>query len=188
LRIRFWHVLGGINPRGRCVLTSSQQAWNHAIPKDRVQHAYWLMKTQDRQSLVCQPFYGPARKDSAVRVSLSSYHNVKEPPGMWPVATSRTPDGSKSPIRSQRQPQRLPRWTQVVLRFCPRIARSRTVPQEVGTTRANGLFKQRTPPCQGLGNSWAPFRFSFWLWPWGHIPARMRRHSRFVNGEVTIRG
>ena len=45
-----------------------------------------------------------------------------------------------------------PRRTQALLRFYPRIARSRTVPQEVGTTRAKDLFKQRSPACQGPGN------------------------------------
>jgi len=46
------------------------------------------MKTQDRQSLVASPLLrGPARKDSAVRVSLSSYHNVKEPMGVRLGAT-----------------------------------------------------------------------------------------------------
>ena len=104
----------------------------------------------------CQPCDRPARKDSAVRVSLSSYHNVKEPPGVWQVATSRTPDGSKSPIRSQRQPMRLPRRISGLLRFCPRIARSRIVPQEVGTTRAKRSFKEPLPQCQGLGNRSGP--------------------------------
>ena len=94
----------------------------------------------------------PARKDSAACVSLSSYHNVKEPfESAAKRRNSRTPDGSKSPIRSQRQPQS-PEPAQVLLRFCPRIARSRIVPQEVGTTRAKGSFKQRPPPCQGADN------------------------------------
>jgi len=34
----------------------------------------------------------------------------------------------------------VPRRTQALLRFCPRIARSRIVPQEVGTTRAKRSF------------------------------------------------
>src|SRR5262249_56718535 len=55
------------------------------------------------------PFWGRARKDSAVRVSLSSNHNVKEPLGVKRMPHSRTPDGSKSSIRSQRQPKRLSR-------------------------------------------------------------------------------
>ena len=40
-----------------------------------------FMKTQDRQSLVASLLRRLARKDSAVRVSLSSNHNVKEPVG-----------------------------------------------------------------------------------------------------------
>jgi hypothetical protein len=73
--------------------------------KIRVQHAYWLEKRK-RSSESRRRFPKKlARKDSAVCVSLSSHHNVKEPfekRGKKP--RSRTPDGSKSPIRSQRQP------------------------------------------------------------------------------------
>src|SRR6185312_17487440 len=68
-----------------------------AILSDRAQHAYWLMKTQDRQSLVCQPLRRLARKDSAVRVSLSSNHNVKEPVGVRPLATLPNPRWKQIP-------------------------------------------------------------------------------------------
>jgi hypothetical protein len=43
------------------------------------QHAYWLLKTQTTVRVSSPAPKKPARKDSAVRVSLSSYHNVKEP-------------------------------------------------------------------------------------------------------------
>jgi len=96
------------------------------------------MKTQDRQSLVASPVTGrhartPPSAFPFLHITMSKSHRAAAD------ATSRTPNGSKSPIRSQRQPQRILRRTQVLLRFCPRIARSRIVPQEVGTTRAKGL-------------------------------------------------
>jgi hypothetical protein len=103
-------------------------------------------------------------------------------------ATSRTPDGSKSTIRSQRQPQcppRLPRLNSAPVR---RIARSRIVPQEVGTARARGSFKVGPPSCQGVLPLSPDLHFSACSWQSGHIPARMRRHDALVNGVVTIRG
>lgn len=69
------------------------------------------------------------RKDPAVCVSLSSYYNVKEPVGLQPKPQSRTHDGSKSPILSQRQSKPLEK-SRGEPRFCPLgIARSRLVPQ-----------------------------------------------------------
>ena len=105
----------------------------------------------------CQPLKRRlARKDSAVRVSLSSNHNVKEPSEARRFATSRTPDGSKSTIRSQRQPQRLPRVTRSNSAPVRRIARSRIVPQEVGATRAKHSSKRGPSPCQEVANRFPP--------------------------------
>ena len=76
-----------------------------------------------------------------------------------------------------------------LLRFCPRIARSRIVPQEVGTTRAKSSFKEPPPQCQGLGNrggglvafpSDCDLQATF-------LPECVATLD-FVNGEVTIRG
>jgi len=103
-------------------------------------------------------------------------------------ANSRTPNGSKSTIRSQRQPQcrpRLPRLNSAPVR---RIARSRIVPQEVGTARARGSFKGGPPSCQGVLTPLPRFSLFSFSWQSGHIPARMRRHDALVNGVVTIRG
>jgi hypothetical protein len=152
-----------------------------------VQHAHWLMKTQDRQSLDAGLRRGPARKDSAVRVSLSSYHNVKEPVEEQPKPHSRTHNGSKSPIESQRQPRCLPRRTRSSPASVRWIARSRTVPQEVGSTRAKWLFRDYAPYCQAPGGRFVDGSFSPGPWPQGHNPARIRRHSFVVNGVVTIR-
>jgi hypothetical protein len=99
------------------------------------------------------PLARAGRKDSAVRVSLSSYHNVKEPSRPRQIdAGSRTPNGSKSSIGSQRQPQRLPRVTRSNSAPVRRIARPHMVPQEVGATRAKSSFKSGPFPCQGAGN------------------------------------
>jgi hypothetical protein len=91
-------------------------------------------------------------QDSAVCVSLSSYHNVKEPPGVWhKVPHSRTFDGSKSSIKSQRQPQ----LSREILGACFASAcgsrGSRLIPQDVRTTRASRSFKCRLGACQGRG-------------------------------------
>jgi hypothetical protein len=130
-----------------------------------------------------------ARKDSAVRVSLSSNHNVKEPPGVRQFATSRTPDGSKSPIRSQRQPQRLPGRTQVCSASVRRIARSRIAPREVGTTRAKSSFKEPPPRCQApVNRRGAAFAFPFDCDSEATFLPECAATLGFVNGEVTIRG
>jgi len=151
-------------PGGRCVLTSSQQAWNHAIPKDGMQHAYWLLEKR-KTVRVSTPnlFRGSARKDSAVRVSLSSYHNVKEPAEERPKPHSRTPNGSKTTLGSQRQPRCLPRRTRSFLASVRWIAQSRIVPQEVGATRAKCLFRDWGHPCQGAKTGFCGGFFFRWV-------------------------
>ena len=107
------------------------------------------MKTQDRQSLVASPpLSEPARKDSAACVSLSSNHNVKEPVGVKRMPHSRTPDGSKSPIWSQRQSKRPSRRPEKAPPLSERITRSRLVPQVLRATRAKCVDKCRRFRCQ----------------------------------------
>jgi hypothetical protein len=72
--------LDGIFQGVAAFLTSSQQARSDAIHKDCAQHAYWLRKRKTVRVSSPAP-KKPARKDSAACVSLSSYHNVKEPVG-----------------------------------------------------------------------------------------------------------
>jgi len=77
------------------------------------------MKTQDRQSLVASPLlWGPARKDSAVRVSLSSYHNVKEPVGVRLGATLPNPWWKQILHQESTTAAAFPRKTRCLLRFC----------------------------------------------------------------------
>jgi len=152
------------------------------------QHAYWLLEKR-KTVRVSTPnlFRGSARKDSAVRVSLSSYHNIKEPVAEQPKPHSRTHNGSKSPIESQRQPRCLPSRTRAFPASVRWIARSRIVPQEVGSTRANWVSRDYAGRCQGLGNSLWTVILLVYPCLSGHIPARIRRHYRVVNGVVTIR-
>src|SRR5262245_29843931 len=77
------------------------------------------MKTQTTVRVSSPAPKKPARKDSAACVSLSSYHNVKEPFEPEALPQTRTPDGSKSPIRSQRQPQS-PETSSGLIRSCPK--------------------------------------------------------------------
>src|SRR4029079_14513737 len=117
------------------------------------------MKTQDRQSLVASPVTGrhartPPSTFPFLHITMSKSHRAVAD------APSRTPNGSKSPIRSQRQPQRILRRTQVLLRFCPRIARSRIVPQE-WERPARRVYLSATPALvKGVGNRSGPFRLS----------------------------
>jgi hypothetical protein len=73
-------------------------------------------------------------------------------------------------------------------RFCPMdraVAYSPAGRWE--TTRANPVFRDWTGPCQGPITICGWFSFSVDPWLRSHIPARIRRHSRVVNGVVTIR-
>jgi len=72
------------------------------------QHAYWLLKTQTTVRVSSPAPKKPARKDSAACVSLSSYHNVKEPFG---------PEGDASSPN--------PRWKQITHRESTTAASSR---------------------------------------------------------------
>ncbi len=69
-----------------------------------------------------------------------------------PTATLPNPRWKQIPHLESTTAGYRPRRTQALIRFCPRIARSRIVPQEVGTTRAKPSFRQRPLPCQGAGN------------------------------------
>jgi len=103
----------------------------------------------------------PARKDSAVRVSLSSYHNVKEPSGH---GRCRLPNPRWKQIHHQESTTAAasPESDSVKLRSCQRIARSRIVPQEVGATRAKHSSKRGPSPCQEVANRFPPL-FAFHL-------------------------
>lgn len=127
-----------------------------------MQHAYWLLEKR-KTVRVSTPtlFRGPARKDSAVRVSLSSYYNVKEPVAERPKPHSRTPNGSKTALGSQRQPVSAGKKNPGIPRFCPMdraVAYSPAGSWE--TTRAKPVFRDWIGPCQGAHNGlWVGFRF-----------------------------
>ena len=101
----------------------------------------------------------PARKDSAVCVSLSSNHNVKEPAGGGQLPPPEPPMEANPPLGVNDRRSVNLSLTQALLRFCPRIARSRMIPQDEETTRAKRSFKQRTLACQGGGNPRRPVSF-----------------------------
>jgi len=110
------------------------------------------MKTQDRQSLVCQPpkkagTQGLRRPRFPFFIS-----QCQRAAGSAASCHLPNPRWKQIPHPESTTAVSVPRRTQALLRFCPRIARSRTVPQEVGTTRAKRSFKQRSPACQGPGN------------------------------------
>src|SRR5215475_2837616 len=88
------------------------------------------MKTQECQSLVARPFYRANRKDSAACVSLSSYHNVKEPVGVQRRATLPNPQWKQIPHlesttagASREDPSKL--------RLCPKGSRGRVLVSQV---------------------------------------------------------
>jgi hypothetical protein len=132
-----------------------------SFEKDRAQHAYWLTKTQDRQSLVASP--------------LSRSRLARTPPSAFPflritmsksrwacgwVPHSRTFDGSKSSIKSQRQPQRSRERLGACFASVCGSRGSRLIPQDVQTTRARRSFKERVGACQGrAGAATTVFQF-----------------------------
>ena len=124
----------------------------------RVQHAYWLRKRKTVRVSSPAP-KKPARKDSAVCVSLSSYHNVKEPVGGRRMPPPEPPMEANPPLGVNDRRSVNPSLAQALLRFCPRIARSRIVPQDEETTRAKRSFKQPALACQGPGNLGGPDSF-----------------------------
>jgi len=130
--------------------------------RDRAQHAYWLQKTQDRQSLICQPSL-EGRPQGLRRPRFPFFiSQCQRALEIAADAVSRTPNGSKFTIRSQRQPHRLLGMAQSNSAPVRRIARSRIVPQEVGATRAKHSLKIGHFACQGVGNRFpALFTFHF---------------------------
>lgn len=110
--------------------------------------------------------YENARPSESRRRPLRSRH-ARTPPSAFPFlhitmsksrsnarprATCPNPRWKQIPHLESTTAGNRPRRAQVLIRFCPRIARSRIVPQEVGTTRAKPSFRQWPMPCQGAGN------------------------------------
>ncbi len=121
-----------------------------------------VLKTQDRQSLVCQPSF-EGRPQGLRRPRFPFFKSqCQRALGRTADAASRTPNGSKSAIRSQRQPHRRPGMARFNSAPVRRIARSRIVPQEVRATRARGSFKGGPFPCQGQDQSFSSL-FAFHL-------------------------
>src|SRR5262245_2535737 len=88
------------SPRSRCVLTSSQQTWRDANPvKDSRATRLLAFETQTTVRVSSPAPKKPARKDSAACVSLSSYHNVKEPFEPEGDASSPNPRWKQNPHR-----------------------------------------------------------------------------------------
>src|SRR5688572_25486116 len=131
--------------RGSLRLTRSQQARSDAILKDRAQHAYWLRKRKTVRVSSPAP-KRPARKDSAVCVSLSSYHNVKEPAGGRRMPPPEPPMEANPPLGVNDRRSVNPSLTQALLRFCPRIARSRIIPQDEDKRPARRVHLSARPP------------------------------------------
>ena len=116
------------------------------------------------------------RKRKTVRVSLPASlqegRHARTPPSAFPflritmsksrracglVPHSRTFDGSKSSIKSQRQAQRSRERLGASLASVCGSRGSRLIPQDVRTTRASGSFKCRLGACQGRAGLRHPF-------------------------------
>ena len=169
-------------------MTSSQQTWRDAILSDRAQHAYWLENARPSESrrrlLRSRLARTPPPAFPFLRITMSKSRSKARP-----RATVPNPQWKQIPHLESTTAADAPSRTQVLLRFCPRIARPRMVPQEVGTTRAKASFKERPLPCQGVGNRdprLTLFRAIVTLRP--HSCPNAPPLSNFVNGGVTTQG
>jgi len=152
-----------------------------------VQHAYWLLENA-RPSESRRP---PPKRGEHARTPPSAFPflhiTMSKSRWTWSEPHARTPDGSKSSIRSQRQ-SKLCEKSRASSASVRRIARSRSIPQEALQPARTVHLGLEPPNVKGGSAEKCPMRFSSRGWQSGHIPARMRRHSPYVNGEVTIQG
>jgi hypothetical protein len=129
---------------------------------------------------------------SAACVSLSSYYNVKEPVGVKPEPHSRTPNGSKSAIKSQRQSKRISRRPEQAPPLSDWNRAVALVSQVLRATRAEGVFRCQGFSCQEVHctKSPGPLGIAFL----GHRDNQATFLPECaatlppVNGEVTIPG
>ena len=135
------------------------------------------------------PVTGSARKDSAVRVSLSSNHNVKEPVGRGRLPPPEPPMEANPPSGVNDSRSVSPRSPGSCSASVRRIARSRIISQDERTTRANGLSKEQPPTCQGHETPrWTVFAFALDRGYEATFLPECAAKLPFVNGVVTIRG
>jgi hypothetical protein len=133
-------------------MKATQSFWDHA------QHAYWLLEN--------------ARPSESRRPPLLQGEHARTPPSAfpflhitmsksrwtWSEPHARTPNGSKSSIRSQRQ-SKLFEKTRASPASVRRIARSRSVPQEAWQPARKVHLGSGTPNVKGDGAKNAPALF-----------------------------
>jgi len=118
--------LDGIVQGVAALLTSSQQTWATQSFWDCAQHAHWrLENARPSESRLPALLGGPAARTPPsafpfLQITMSKSHREDRRD-----AASRTPNGSKSPTGSQRQPHRRPGMARFNSAPVRRIARSR---------------------------------------------------------------
>jgi len=143
-------------------------------------------KTQDRQSLDA----GPKRNRHArTPPSAFPFLRITMSKSRWQCSRSHTPEPpmeAKPPLGVNDSrgvcPDEVPRHNPLLSDG----SRGRAQPRRKWERPALRIYLGiPRPDVKRSVRRWSP-TFSRAAWPWGHIPARIRRHSHVVNGVVTI--